>query len=721
MKLVICEKASLARAVADCIGQDVRNVNKMTFRNGDYLICFLAGHVMEHLDPEDYDKKYAKWNLADLPIYFPNWRKRVSKDKREIFENVKALLADGRVDTVINAGDMDAEGQLLVDEVLSYCKNTHPVKRLNTADTTPEALYRSLMNLQDNSKFKGWSDSAEARSQADMIFGFSFSRFMTCKTGAKLNVGRVKTPTLDLVVKRDREIENFVPKKYISVYFRANRDEKAVRVKVELEKDDPFLDENGYLSNEDNADKIIADNNLQNREGVVESKKEDELPPLPFNLATLQKRMEALYGFAPSKTMDVTQNLRDKYNAITYNRSECEFLPTSYFEGRDKHIATVLKNLGGLAEFKEEKGYKSKCFNDEKIQLHFGIIPQNIKVDVSVFTEDERKCYEEIAKRFLMQFMGNNIALKKTLTVFLKDERKAKAHSKEYIKKGWLLLKEETEDEKKEEEAEENVSIPFEDGKGIYFLDNPEKIKKETKPPKRYTQATLIQDMCRISRFVKNERIKELLLRKDKDKTGDKGSIGTTATRDGIIKTMIKQNYLFTKGKQIISSSLAREFIDILPESVKSIDTTAHWYEIQERIENSEAGIEELTQAVIENFNSIAGNSSVEYKIENKENVRKEEKKDDPFFETEKSYCYKVDEDNIRSVFKKNIYFESIGWKPTKANLKTLLKTGVCKGVKLVSKKTGKEYTADVKAEFEKRDGSRFWNPKFSLGFENKK
>ena len=721
MKLVICEKASLARAVADCIGSDVKNVNKMTFKNGDFLICFLAGHILEHLSPEEYDEKYAKWREEDLPIYFPDWKKKVSPSKKDIFNNVKELLQRDDITHVINAGDMDSEGQLLVDEVLTYLNNKLPVLRLNTADTTPTSLYKSLTHLEDNNKYKGLSESAEARSLADMIFGFSFSRFFTLKSGAKLNVGRVKTPTLDLVVKRDREIENFVPKKYISIYFKAIRDEKDVRVKLELQKDDEFLDVNGYLSNEDNADKIIADNNLQNREGVIEGKQEDELTPLPFNLATLQKRMEALYGFAPSKTMEVTQSLRDKYNAITYNRSECEFLPASYYDGRDKHIATILENLGGLPEFKEEKGYKSKCFNDEKIQLHFGIIPQNIKVDVSALTEDERKCYVEIAKRFLMQFMGNNTTLKKTLTVLLKDERKAKAHSKEYVKKGWLLLKEESDDDKKEEEAEGNVNIPFDDGKGVYYLDNPEKIKKETKPPKRYTQATLIQDMCRISRFVKDERIKELLLRKDKDKSGDKGSIGTTATRDGIINTMIKQNYLLTKGKQIISSPLARNFIDILPESVKSIDTTALWYKIQERIENNEAGIEELTEAVIENFNSIVRNSSIEYKIENKENIRSEAKKDDPFFETEKSFCYKIDEDNIRSVFKNNLYFESIGWKPTKANLKTLLKTGVCKGVKLVSKKTGKEYTANVKAEFEKREGSKFLNPKFSLEFENKK
>ena len=306
MKLVICEKASLARAVADCIGSDVKNVNKMTFKNGDFLICFLAGHILEHLSPEEYDEKYAKWREEDLPIYFPDWKKKVSPSKKDIFNNVKELLKRDDITHVINAGDMDSEGQLLVDEVLTYLNNTLPVLRLNTADTTPTSLYKSLTHLEDNNKYKGLSESAEARSLADMIFGFSFSRFFTLKSGAKLNVGRVKTPTLDLVVKRDREIENFVPKKYISIYFKANRDEKDVRVKLELQKDDDFLDENGYLSNEDNADKIIADNNLQNREGVIESKQEDELPPLPFNLATLQKRMEALYGFAPSKTMEVT-------------------------------------------------------------------------------------------------------------------------------------------------------------------------------------------------------------------------------------------------------------------------------------------------------------------------------------------------------------------------------------------------------------------------------
>lgn len=697
MKLIIAEKPSLAKLIAECMNENVKRENKYTLSCGDYLITALCGHILEHLSPEEYNEKYAKWREEDLPICFKDWKKKVSSSKRDVFNNVKELLNRKDIRAVINAGDMDSEGQLLVDEVLTYLHNTLPVLRLNTADTTPSSLYKSLTHLEDNNKYKGLSESAEARSVADMIFGFSFSRFFTLKSGAKLNVGRVKTPTLNLIVNRDRQIENFKAKKYYSIYFDSKKNNDSAKVKVELSDNDVLLDENGYLSDKDNADKIINNNNNTNTKGNVSVKREKEIPPLPFNLMSLQKHLETLYSFSPSKTMEITQNLRDKYNAITYNRSECEYLPSSYFENREKHIQTVLKNIG-LSSFKEERDYKSKCFNDSKISLHFGIIPQDIRLNISSFTEDERKCYIEIAKRYLIQFMGDNIIEKKILTVNLKENRIAKANGKRYIKKGWLLLDKEKED----------TTIPFDEGDIELYLENGEKTENETKPPKRYTQATLIGDMCRISRFVKDEKIKELLLRKDKDKSGDKGSIGTSATRDSIIALMIKQGYLEAKGKEIVSTPLGRDFIDLLPETVKSIDTTALWWEIQEKIENGEANIEDLTDKVVETFKDIQKNDKTE---------KRTDKEKDPYFETPLSYNYRVDSTHIRSIFKDNKYFKAIGWKPTKKDIRALLEKGVCKNVKIKDKKTNKEIKVNIKVDFVENKGSKFSNAEYTIEY----
>ena len=273
------------------MNEDRKRENKYTIRCGEYLITTLCGHILEHLSPEEYDERYSKWREEDLPIYFKDWKKKVSSSKRDVFNNVKELLNRKDITTVINAGDMDSEGQLLVDEVLTYLDNKLPVLRLNTADTTPTSLYKSLTHLEDNSKYKGLSESAEARSVADMIFGCSFSRFFTLKSGAKLNVGRVKTATLNLIVNRERQIENFKAKKYYSVYFDSKKNNDIVKVKVELSDDDILLDENRYLSDKAHADKIINDNNNTNTKGNVNVKTEKENPPLPFNLMSLQKHL----------------------------------------------------------------------------------------------------------------------------------------------------------------------------------------------------------------------------------------------------------------------------------------------------------------------------------------------------------------------------------------------------------------------------------------------
>ena len=705
MKLIICEKPAIAKAIDFALGEKSEKVNDFTVKNGEYLITFLAGHILEHLQPEEIDKRFEKWSLDDLPIYFKNWGKKVSKGKRDLIANVKTLLKRDDIKEVINAGDMDDEGQLLVDEVLEYLGNEKKVLRLNTADTTRESMRENLKNLKDNKEFIRQGMAAEARGLCDMIFGFTNSRYFTIKSKMKQSIGRVQTPTLDLVVKRDREIENFVPKRFTTLFFDAEKNDNSCCVKIELAKDDELLDENGYLSDKGNIEKLKNLINNNTFEGMVETKREIECPPNPFNLQTLQLYMEKNFGITPSQTMELTQNLRDKYNAITYNRSECDYVPSSYYFQKDKHIKKVLDNLK-INDFKIEEGYRAKCFNhDSDIVLHFAIIPQNISVDITKMTEKEKLCYTAIAKRYLMQFQGDNVFEKRRLEIDLKNERRAVANQRKVIVRKWS----EGESEK-DDETNENVIIPFLDGKGEFLLKNPSERTSESKPPKRYTQATLIKDMTRISRFVKDEKIKALLLLKDKDKTGDKGSIGTSATRDTCIKKLLEHEYLITKGKNIISTQKARSFLDALPNSVKGVDNTALWFAVQEKIADGSAEISDLCEKVKDDCIKIMKDESI-----NVENVKKNSQS--PLFETANSYCFKTDSGFIRCILKNNKFFESVGFKPSTKQIETLLTKGEIKKAKLKSAKTGKDFDAGIKIEWIKQDGKNFLSAKYNLVF----
>lgn len=592
MKLIIAEKKALRDQIAVALGNSSK-YNKFTLKAGDYLLTYLGGHALE------FDLKEDKWSIKNLPLSL-SFKKRIKSDKSEIISNVKTLLKG--VSSVINAGDMDDEGQLLVDEVLEYCGYKGKVERLNTADTTEESLRENLKHLQDNSLFYTQGLSAEARSRADAIFGLNYTQYYTLTSGGgkTISVGRVQTPTLKLLVDRDLDIENFKKQQFTEVYFKSHKDNKECTVKVILKEDDPLLDVNGYLTDKNNIQKLIDEINGKTFNGEVKTSEKETTSPLPFNLATLSVLLEKKYGITPTETMALTQSLRDKYNAISYNRSECEYLPVSYYEHRKEHIKTVLNNLVGEMgdvvktvaplSFKEEENFKSKCFDDSKIELHFGIIPQNINIDISKFEEKERNVYIEIAKRYLMQFMGNQKQEVKTLEIDVKNNRIAKAESKNTIKKGWSALN--------EKERDEEMTLPYENGKGIFLLDTPITKDCETTPPKRFTESTLVKAMTQIARYTTDDEVKKLLLEKDTGKTGDKGSIGTSATRDKVVKTLIERGYAEKKGKNLISTSLGREFIKQLPNSLSSLRTTTDWFLIQNDIRNGKTDIDTLTTSV---------------------------------------------------------------------------------------------------------------------------
>ena len=596
--LVIAEKPMLRKAIADAIpgkGSGSDPVVK-TYNGDEYTITNVYGHVLQLKMPEDYDPAYKKWDLSALPIYFENWEQKPSPTAKEKVVQLKDLIKNA--DMIIHAGDPDDEGQYLIDEILRWYKYKGPVKRLDTANTTLAGMQKALSKMTDNTKHINDGLAAHARAISDLIVGVNMSRYYTLISGgATLTVGRVQTPTLGLVVARDALIEGHNKSKYYVVAGNMDIKGNSIPFTLQMKKTDPRLDD-GKLLNKSEAEAIkdrIA--NKSYSEIIINKKKEIEQPPLPFNLVKLQTYCGSKFNYDPKKVMDITQALRDKYSAITYNRSDCQYLSSDHFAEAPSTTATVCANIGYTPK-ELDTNIKSKAFNDKLITAHFAIIPTDSKQDISKFTQDERNVYLAICKYYLAQFLPPAEKLKTSMKKEVQDGVLSST-STEITKPGYRAIFKDAKEEEK--------SVLSEMPAGMYDgqTDDCEIQEKETKPPARYTKTSLNEDMTRISKYVDDPEIKKMLLAKDAGKEGENGSIGTTATRPDIIENLIKRGYLEEQGKKIISTKLGREFYNALPDELKKPDMTAKWWAMQEQIKAGEIDYTDLPESVLETCKDI--------------------------------------------------------------------------------------------------------------------
>ena len=698
MKLIIAEKKELAEAIVAAIPGDKKyKGNSITV--GDYITCWIYGHILVHKEPEEIDPSLKKWTLESLPIYFPKWDKKPLPNKIELFNSVKELMHSNQVTEIIHAGDADSEGQYLVDEVLEYCSNKKPVKRLMVNDNTLGGVQKAFSKIEDNSKYISLGKSAEARAIADMIVGFSLSRYYSIINNAKLSVGRVQTPTMALVVNRDNEIKNHIKEKYYNLHLKTNIN----NIDIDLK----------YYIKEKTTDKSIHEefiNKIENRTSnlVVTKKESYRATPLPYNLSDLESDAATLFKYSAKKTMDITQSLRDKHKAITYNRSDCRYLSEEHFKEASKLIPIVAQKLNFIATFNFTE--KSRCFNDKYVTAHHGIIPTG-DGNFEDFSQEEKNIYKLIAERYFIQFL-EKVKVEKTEARTEIEEVIFKKGSTKILEPGYTKYFKVLDDEDNENEEEidgkieNNLSkIPvgeyqIEVGQPNFFIE-----EKETMAKKPYTEATLIKDLNNIAKYVKDPEIKKLLKSKDKDRKDANGSIGTVATIPGILEGLIEKGFLSRKEEKIVSTELAKEYLKILPESLKTPDSTALWWSIQEKIARGEAKIEDLTLSVLEDVKAII--NSEHKTISSQFSKEKQEKEvigicpkcGEIIYEGEKNfYCsgYKTGCDF--KLWKKIKVFNQKEVPITKQEAKTLLNKGTILITGLTNK-TGKKYKANFKLE----------------------
>ncbi len=614
MRLFIAEKPSMGRELAAVLPGPQRKGNGF-IETGGGTVTWLFGHVLRQAEPQEYDAKYKTWRAEDLPIIPDKWKLMVSESSARQFNVVRQLIS--QADEIIHAGDPDREGQLLVDEVLEYVDCQKPVQRILLNALDEKSIREAIASLRPNGEFFNLRQSALARARADWLIGMNLSRAYTMaaqRSGHRklvLPIGRVKTPTLALVVRREREIENFKPVDYYNIkglFQHKNGQFKAQWKPKDIQQG---LDPEGRL-----VDKAIAEAKLREFlqeprlgkiSGYSKSKKQ-EPQRLPFSLSTLQVLAGRRFGYEPQQVLDTAQKLYER-KLTTYPRSDCEYLPTNQF----KDSKGILQNLQGCGEESlaawaagGDGSIKSRAWNDKKISAHHAIIPTRVKADVSKMNVMERNIYFLIAQAYLAQFYPVHTYYQTKVEIDYKDELFT-ASGRTEIDLGWKALytrkkaageeQEADNDDAEKNEAGEDAGDtlpPMKKGDGAEYLSG-EISQSVTKPPTRFTQASLIAAMKDIHKFVQDPEAKKQL----KAVYG----IGTEATRATILDELINKRKLMKENgrkKYLQPTEAGYLLVDAVPQELSYPDFTAIWEDQLHSMAEGDGSLDDFLQGQID-------------------------------------------------------------------------------------------------------------------------
>ncbi|ELM1357519.1 DNA topoisomerase 3 [Escherichia coli] len=619
MRLFIAEKPAVANDIVKALGGNFTRHDGW-FESDNAIVTNCFGHIIESQPPENYNPDYKAWKVETLPLrLYPVKYQPVESAAKQV-NTILELIRRGDVTEIVHAGDPDEEGQLLVDEVLEYAGNTKPVKRVLINDNTLPAVKKALANLKDNRDFKGLYLKALARSVADAVYGFSMTRAYTIPAKARgyqgvLSVGRVQTPVLGLIVNRTRANQNHKSSFYYTMTGVFQRGADVIRANWKPGEFAPLTDRK--LLDKAWADGTAA--SLTGKPATVEAAATDDkktAAPLPFNLVRLQQYMNKKFKLTAQKTLDITQQLREKYKAITYNRSDCSYLSDEQFSEAPQ-VIDALKSVFDQP-MNVDTTRKSKAFDSAKVTAHTAIIPTANVPDINALTPDERNVYLAIAQHYLVQFMPEKLYKEVSVAIQCGDES-FYARARKTTDSGFeAFLGTETtnEDESDNDDSAFEQLCKIRTGETLTTKEVVVNEKKTTPPP-LFTEASLLAALVRVADFVTDPVIKKLLKDKDKDKKDEHGGIGTPATRAAMLEALKKRNYITLEKGKLIPTDTGYALIDALPGIAVNPDMTALWAEKQTAIENGELTVEEFINELYDELTGMISDVDLgEMKIE---------------------------------------------------------------------------------------------------------
>jgi DNA topoisomerase-3 len=610
---VICEKPSVAIELAKAIGGDIRRHDGY-LEVGDVWISWAFGHLLENAKPDEYDPIYIKWDIENLP-FFPDIlvvRPRSKKDKykRDIKNSDGSIVFDEgivkqlkvisvllkKADTVVNAGDSAREGQLIVDEILTYFKYTGPCLRLWLQEMNTSAIKTAWKSMKSNAEYLHLYESALGRASLDFLIGMNLTRAYTTACRSKghdmvVHIGRVQTPITCIVVARDLEIETFIPKDFFVLKIDAAHSAGTFKATWVPNENSSYLDIEKRVTNKSVVDAIAA--RVYGKQAIVLSYSKTPKsvsPPLPFSLGDLQKVAFKIYGLSATKTLDIAQALYEKHKLLSYPRTDYSYLPEGDHQYGSEFISAAKSNFGDRWDFPGEPDFtlRSPAWNNAKIGDHFAIRPTSRGgYDLSVLSPMEFNIYKLVVRQFLAQFYPP-YKYDASVALLECEGEKFKATGKLDKSLGWKILFK-REGVIKEIKDEDQVIPPMATNDSCLVAKTYVESKK-TSPPSRFDTASLLDAMEKPHHFVEDEKIKKIL----KD-----CGIGTPATRGPIIEALLEREYLqeITEGKKkfFISTEKARFLYKIVPQWLRTPDLTAL---SEQRLKEVESGETEYTELI---------------------------------------------------------------------------------------------------------------------------
>ena len=555
MELVIAEKPSVALSIAKVIG--AKNKKDGYYEGNGYRVSWCVGHLIQMANPDSYDEKYAKWNIDDLPIIPSEYQYDVAKATKKQFNTLKKLMNDKEIDTVINACDAGREGEAIFRLVYLQANCKKKMKRLWISSMEDSAIKEGFDNLKDGKDYDNLFESAQARAIADWLVGMNISRLYSCLYKQNYSVGRVQTPTLAMIVKRDYEITNFKKDKYYTVE----------------------LSMNGFILSTERIDDEVAAEQLISLVGdkieitdVIQKEKITK-PDLPFDLTTLQRECNKYFGYSAKQTLDYAQSLYEK-KLITYPRTDSRCLT-------EDMIVSTVNNILGKNDFDTER--IKVVFDSKKVTDHHAIIPtvSSLSEALSGIPESEAKVYRLISNK-LHASVGYPLVESTTKIIAEFDGFEFTSSGKVIKDEGFTKYLKEYKSKKNEDVELPNVNVD-----DALNIENKEIKEKFTQPPKHFTEDTLLKSM----EIAGNDAL-------EKGVEVERKGLGTPATRAGIIENLIFKGFVERDKKNLVATHKGISLVTIVSDTFKSAETTAKWEMELSDIAQGKSSKEEFLKAI---------------------------------------------------------------------------------------------------------------------------
>ena len=571
--LVLAEKPSVGQDIARVLNCTQKGKGGGFLIGNDYVVTWAIGHLVTLCEAKDYDKSLKKWSFDTLPIIPKQMQIKTVIDTEKQFNIIKSLMNDNGIDSIIFATDAAREGELIARLIYIMAECKKPIFRLWISSLTDQAIADGFSRIKPGNEYDRIYYSALCRAYADWIVGINSTRAYSIKHSAKLTLGRVQTPTLALIVNKQKEIDAFKSKDYWEV--EALYDKRFTGQWMDSETSEIRI----Y----DKARAYEISEKCKNKKGRVKNVEEDEIkeaPPLLYDLTELQRDANRKFGFTAQETLDIAQKLYEHRKYISYPRTDSKYIsedviPTLLERIRKLNIEPYSKLANKILKL-DQLPISKRFVDNTKLSDHHAIIPTPVRPNMGSLTEDEGNIYNLIVKRFLSVFYPKYEYTIKTIRIEIENETfVSKGKTVNII--GWMECylesdndsDEEDDNKKKTKESVEAQALPpIEVGESILAIDVKTQFKK-TKPPQMFTEATLLSAMENVGRYVENKELK--------DKLKEAKGLGTPATRAATIEKLITTEYIKRRNKYIAPTDKGMKLIDIVHEELKSPEMTGQW------------------------------------------------------------------------------------------------------------------------------------------------